>query len=337
MVEKQDSGNSSNSIHTNHVRLDLTDEIKNERIVSSFVFDKRIDSLRLSLNINSTQKIIISPIEENWPKTIETFKKQLKLKSVSPHHTNLLCDVVDNDADSILGLNDNNNDHDDVDDNPKDSGDEEQSDEFELFLRSKILSNDFIEYAFDTVRKTIKQENALVRQIGYTGLSAYTNDPLNLGIMAPSSEGKTYAVIEVMKLFPKQDVWYIGSMTPKVLIRLKGTIVDKNNQVIDADVKRLSKEISLLDNGKTDRRKKVELKEQLTSLLEGSKTLIELSGTILLFLEPPDAELWKMIKPILSHDLKEIEFPYVDTSSGIQVKKVVVRGWPACIFWQRKR
>ena len=43
-----------------------------------------------------------------------------------------------------------------------------------------------------------------------------------------------------------------------------------------------------------------------------------------------------MIKPILSHDLKEIEFPYVDTTSGIQVKKVVVSGWPACIFCSAK-
>ena len=193
---------------------------------------------------------------------------------------------MDNNADTILDLNDNNN-LDDVDDNHKDSKvDEKQSEEFELLLRSKIPSNDFIEYVFDTVRKTIKQENALVRQIAYTGLSAYTGDPLNLGIMAPTSEGKTYAVIEVMKLFPKQDVWNIGSMTPKVLIRLKGMIVNRNDEPIDPDVKGLNKQISLLGNGKGERRRKVELKEQLADILEGSKTLIHLNGSILLFSNP---------------------------------------------------
>jgi len=77
-------------------------------------------------------------------------------------------------------------------------------------------------------------------------------------------------------------------------------LVNRNNESIDADVKRLTKEISLLGIAKSDRRKKVELKEHLTNLLEGSKTLIDLSGTILPFLEPPDAELWKMITDTLA-------------------------------------
>ena len=73
-------------------------------------------------------------------------------------------------------------------------------------------------------------------------------------------------------------------------------------------------------------------------LLLTSKKLIDLTGIILVFLEPPDVYLWNKIKPILSHDAMEIEFPYVDKteSGGIQTKKVVVRGWPACIFCSAK-
>ena len=38
-------------------------------------------------------------------------------------------------------------------------------------------------------------------------------------------------------------------------------------------------------------------------------------------------------KPILSHDSDEIEFPFVDkTERGFKPKRVVVKGWPACIF-----
>ena len=45
-----------------------------------------------------------------------------------------------------------------------------------------------------------------------------------------------------------------------------------------------------------------------------------------------------MIKPILSHDTHEIEYDYVDKTDrgGIQTKKVVVKGWPACIFCSAK-
>jgi len=328
----------NNLKNSNVIPLELTAELEKEQMVTGFVFDKRIYSLRLSLNHKYSKKIVISPVEDNWPKTLDTLTKQLKLKHVKPHHIVQICDVVDNNADTILNLNDNDK-YDDINKNPEaqnSRADDNLSEEASELLQSKISINDFIEYAFDTVRKTIKQENALVRQIAYTGLSAYTRDPLNLGIMAPTSEGKTYAVTEVMQLFPKSDVWNIGNMTPKVLIRLKGMIVNRNNEPIGADVKRLNKQIALLGNVKVDRIRKVELKEKLVDLLEGSKVLIDLNGNILLFLEPPDPELWKMIKPILSHDLKEIEYPYVDTTSGIQVKKIVVTGWPACIFCSAK-
>ena len=40
----------------------------------------------------------------------------------------------------------------------------------------------------------------------------------------------------------------------------------------------------------------------------------------------------------MSHDTYEIEFPFVDRTAvdGIVTKKVVVRGWPACIFCSAK-
>jgi riboflavin synthase len=38
---------------------------------------------------------------------------------------------------------------------------------------ASIQNHDYAEYAIKTLKKTIKQEDALVRQICYTGLSAY--------------------------------------------------------------------------------------------------------------------------------------------------------------------
>lgn len=90
-------------------------------------------------------------------------------------------------------------------------------------LKSKIQNSDFVESVVKAVKKTVKCEDVLIRQILYTGLSSYIqDDPINLGIIAPTSEGKTYPVEECMKFFPKTDVYKVGSMSAKVLVRQKG-------------------------------------------------------------------------------------------------------------------
>jgi hypothetical protein len=183
------------------------------------------------------------------------------------------------------------------------------------------------------LKKTIKQEDSLVRQIVYTGLSAYTNDPINLGIIAPTSEGKTYPVIESIKVFPKEDVWLIGNMSTKMLVRQKGVLVDQNNEPLKPKIKELKKEIENAKKNDKDKNVQEDLKEQLEALSENARNLIELTGKILIFLEPPEHELWNLLKPILSHDSEEIDFPFVDkTERGFVSRRVIVKGWPACIF-----
>ena len=198
-------------------------------------------------------------------------------------------------------------------------------------LRSKIDIDDIVEYFFKTVKKTVKCEDVLIRQIGYTALSSYIeDDPLNLGIMAPTSEGKIYPVEETIKLFPKEDVYKIGSMSAKALVREKGILVDKYNQPLEERLKELRKN----KNKTKDSEEKEQITDQITELYEDSKYLIDLRGKILVFLEPPDKEVWAILKPILSHDSFEIEFPFVDKNErdGLYTKKIVVRGWPSCIF-----
>jgi hypothetical protein len=196
-------------------------------------------------------------------------------------------------------------------------------------LSGKIPEKKFAEYIINTCKKTVKREDALIRLILYAGLSSYTQDPLNLGIVAPTSEGKTYAVSEIMKFFPKQDVWMLGNMSPKVLIRDRGILVDKDNQPIQEEIRELNNRI----RNEKDDNKKNELLEQRKTLYENSKMLIDISNKILVFLEPPHSETWDILKPILSHDTFEIEHPYVyKADKSLEVKHVVTRGWPACIF-----
>ena len=58
------------------------------------------------------------------------------------------------------------------------------------------------------------------------------------------------------------------------------------------------------------------------------------AGKLFLFLERPHEDTWNIFKTTLSHDRWEIEHPYVYEVQGMgfKVKKVVLRGWPACIY-----
>ena len=103
----------------------------------------------------------------------------------------------------------------------------------------------------------------------YTGLSAYIPDKTtNLGIMAPTSEGKTYAVIETLQYFDEEDVENVGKMSTMALVRKKGILIDKNGQPIDKQLKELSKRKSLLGNKQEDREEKSQINEEIIDLLK---------------------------------------------------------------------
>ena len=199
----------------------------------------------------------------------------------------------------------------------------------------KVPNEDYAEYLISTAKRTVKQEDSLIRQIVYTGLSAKTPDPINLGIIAPTSEGKTYPVIETLKLFPKEMVSKIGSMSTKVLVRHKGVLVDENNEPIGEKIKALK--IQRLEHKKGDAEYQ-SITLQLQDLFDKAHYRIKLSSLILVFLEPPHHELWTLLKPILAHDSYFIEHPFVDRTEhkGFEVKNIVTEGFPACIFCSAK-
>jgi hypothetical protein len=239
-------------------------------------------------------------------------------------------------------------------------------------LESEVPNRDYAEYVIQSAKKDVKCEDYLVRQIVYMALSKDSTNPLNLLILAPTSEGKTHAVTKTLTYWPDFEVMYIGSMSPKVLIRMHGETVDENNEPIGhrerdlkwriAEVKaelrasnRLrikKKQRGLKDVDKTGRpvieveestdqaaAQRLEVLElELEELYKRSKTVINLQGKLLVFLEPPHPETWNIIKPILSHDKYYMEHPYVDSrgSMGIHSIRVVTKGWPAVIVCSAK-
>ncbi|MGC1930191.1 MAG: hypothetical protein WA667_14555, partial [Candidatus Nitrosopolaris sp.] len=191
------------------------------------------------------------------------------------------------------------------------------------------------EYTIGIINKTVKCDNSLVRANLYAGLSTYTLDPMNLVIAAPTSEGKTYTVLQTLQYFPLKDVKYIGSMSPKVIIRQNSILVDADTlKPIIQDIRALKRQIEQEE----DKERKSSLQAQLEELKDKSCLLIDLRKKIYVFLEPPHQDLWPIIKPIMSHDSFVMEHPYVEsnTREGIHVKTIITLGFPTFIFCTAK-
>lgn len=199
---------------------------------------------------------------------------------------------------------------------------------------NKLKNINLIKTVEKYLSTVIADDEPLTKRILRCGLSAYTNDPINLAILAPTSEGKTYTAVKVLEIFPEGDVIFIGRMSPAALIHDRGTLVDSKNHEIESELRSLRNEL----NAESDKGRKSEILEQIQKRYTDSRKLIDLTGKILLFLDSPNIELWDRLKPILSHDKKEIEFRIADKGKNgeLRTSHVVIRGWPSCIFCSAK-
>jgi len=171
------------------------------------------------------------------------------------------------------------------------------------------------------LRTRIAKDEKITKLVLLTCLSAYTDDPLNLFLKGPSSIGKSYIPIEVSKLFPEKDVWILGGLSPTALIHEKGILVDEYGNPID---------FSEAPDEDAPREEKLEWKEKL----QNAKVLVDLSHKILIFTEAPSEETFYKLRPILSHDRREIEFKFTEkgTTGRLKTTSVILRGFPATIF-----
>jgi hypothetical protein len=212
-----------------------------------------------------------------------------------------------------------------------------------------LIKHDDVTFCCNVVLKEAKEENLIVKQLVYTMLSAYTNNPINLAINAPTGTGKSHAITKAVALFPKTDVMLLVGMTDKAIFHRQGTLVIQNQDTgeyesIQPQIDQITteiekKEMELTSAAKAEakaelREQKAILEKQKAALLRNAKKLIDLSHKILIFLDTPPTSLFAAMMPLLSHDAWEVEYDFVDTFAGIKTKSNVLRGWPAVIFAQ---
>ena len=76
------------------------------------------------------------------------------------------------------------------------------------------------------IRKDVKDEHRNIDIVLNTALSAFTDNPINLAVIAKSSEGKTYLVTKALERFPKEYVIMLRKASPKVFTRERGLCRD---------------------------------------------------------------------------------------------------------------
>ncbi|TVP41786.1 hypothetical protein [Candidatus Nitrosocosmicus arcticus] len=216
---------------------------------------------------------------------------------------------------------------------------------------SSATSRD-LDFCFKVALKEAAKEDKLVKEVFYTALSAYTNNPINLAINAPSGEGKTHVLMKVSGLFPENDVQFIADMSDKAIFHKNGYLGIRNEdgdfeniegELFDLKESLDSKILDFQKTGKGDLETDNELKKEIDEIQKQIKTIrdkavkvIDLNHKILIFLDTPKKGIFEALMSLLSHDKLAVEYHYVDTSSktGIVTKTNVLVGWPAVIFAQ---
>lgn len=201
-------------------------------------------------------------------------------------------------------------------------------------------ASDYLEYVFNVIKKEVRGEDRLIRQLVYTGLSAYTTNPSNLAINAPSGEGKTHAIAHtIIDLFPSKDVLVLTGTSQKFIFHKEGRLVidtgkngrDRYKDVTEQVESLIDEMAELKDSEKEQYKLKIK-RAELKELEKNVKKLIDLNHKILVFLDSPPKELFEALMPLLSHDSYYSEYVYVDTHHGIKTKTNILCGYPAVIF-----
>ena len=162
----------------------------------------------------------------------------------------------------------------------------------------KPLSVEELQKILDT---TVKSDTANKTITFLSMLLTYTDcEQLNLGFLAESSTGKSYIPLELSWYFPSEDVMKLGYASPTAFFHEWGQVEKTEN-------------------------------------FEGEKHArihINLANKLLIFLDMPHAGLLERLRPLLSHDERQIEVRITDRTQkfGMKTKNVVVEGFPTVVF-----
>lgn len=215
----------------------------------------------------------------------------------------------------------------------------QELDPIQKIINSKeFKKEDLLEDITSFLKKEILQESDNIYLVLLNGLSAYSSNPINLRILAPSSEGKTYLVNKISKLFPKKDVLNLSTASAQSFKYLNGDMVieDESGNFVPIESKLVELEIQSLDKSKS-KQDLESIRTEIIQLKKKSWHLIDLSNKWIIFSDSQDPGLWEMLKTLLSHDDEYIKHQVTNKIGGKNTaQKIVFKGKPAVTYCSAK-
>ena len=201
-------------------------------------------------------------------------------------------------------------------------------------LLEPLALNPNLEQVFldDLHRVVASHDDHVTKANFHTALSMY-HIPVNNAVKGESGVGKTYGTLEVIDYFPEEDVYVIGSQSPKVISHKYGEFMTGNDEPLSWDD--APQKPSKNDYDTTEEYNEAWDMYRVESKLwedklRNSYHLIRLTGKTYVFLDTISYETFDMFKCTLSHDKQRISHEYVDDKG--KVHKTVLDGWPSAIF-----
>jgi hypothetical protein len=197
------------------------------------------------------------------------------------------------------------------------------------------LDENRLETYVEDLSKRVKEDDELKRFNILVGCSAWNVHPINGFLLGTSSIGKTYNVVEAMKYFPQDYIWYLGGLSPTALVHDYGRLFDKDGVEFSLMQAPRRQDPDFKDeDGKFDSKAYREARMEWEEKIKDSYFRVDLHNKILVFLEAPSEETFMRLRPILSHDVEEISFKFTEKGGGgnLRTSHVKLSGWPATLF-----
>lgn len=185
--------------------------------------------------------------------------------------------------------------------------------------------------------KVVREDPYLIGMNLFSGLSAHSSTQIHTIINAPSSEGKTYPILQCCSYFPKKLTLVLGSATPQTFKYEYGVLVDKNFRPLDPVLKKIDEGMETAKNAKLmDIYEELEIRRK--QLLKNSMYLVDLRNKWIIFKDPPPQKLLEALYSTLSADEEYSIQKFVDTTrkGGNKTFTVVFHGTPAMTICSTK-
>src|SRR5919199_6992228 len=88
--------------NNNLIPLELTEELREEGIIVSFVANKKTQCIATELNHIYDKKTLVSSVYQDWIKTLNTFSAQASKKGLELRHITMLGDTLDNNYEKVM-------------------------------------------------------------------------------------------------------------------------------------------------------------------------------------------------------------------------------------------